>query len=67
MRDAAVQCDFGPCSVSVPNMTDTSTQCHRLHLPVSSSPVLILSESELSDIDGQPSMDTSHYTLHIFS
>ena len=61
MRDAAVQCDFGPC---IPNiMIDASTQCHRLHLPVSSSPVLVHSESELSDIDGQPSMDTSHYTF----
>ena len=57
-RDAAVQCDL---PAERPLMIDAGIQCKRLCAPVSSSPVIVQSESEVSDLENP--RDTSFHAL----
>ena len=63
VKDAVIQCD-DLCSALSPATKDASTQCSMVPpLMMTSSPLISLSESELSDNGSQHEMDTSQCTF----
>ena len=57
-NDIAIQCDLQSNSRLV-HMKDISTQTEQPHLPVHSSPILLPSESEVSDLEDYHPKDLS--------
>lgn len=61
-KDIAIQCDLQSNS-PLAHMKDISTQTEQPHLPVHSSPILLPSESEVSDLEDYHPKDSSYCTL----
>ena len=61
-KDIAIQCDLQSNS-PLACMMDISTQTEQRHLPVHSSPILLPSESEVSDLEDYHPKDLSYCTL----